>query len=173
MNRILKIPTANFVLIVTNLVLVIVLFVHADIVDAKMQEINAKIESLENVEAEDTVESTIDNVESTASEEQITASLLGTFKVTAYCHCEKCCGKSNGITATGSKVCANRTIAVDPKIIPLGSQIMIDGQIYIAEDVGGAIKGNRIDMYFPTHQEALDFGVQYKQISILQGGELS
>ena len=101
-------------------------------------------------------------------EPKVEAHHLGKFKITAYCHCEQCCGKSDGITATGSKVAPNRTIAVDPNIIPLGSQVMIEGQIYVAEDVGGAIDGNRIDVYFSTHQEALNFGVQYKHVSILK-----
>lgn len=92
---------------------------------------------------------------------------LGKFKISAYCHCSKCCGKSDGITATGTKVTANRTIAVDPKVIPLGSQVIIDGKIYIAEDVGGNIKGNRIDMYFPSHQAALNWGIKYKDVSII------
>lgn len=92
---------------------------------------------------------------------------LGTFKISAYCHCSKCCGKSNGITAIGVKVQANRTIAVDPNVIPLGSRVIIDGQTYVAEDTGGAIKGNRIDMYFPTHQAALNWGIQYRNVSLV------
>jgi 3D (Asp-Asp-Asp) domain-containing protein len=91
---------------------------------------------------------------------------LGNFKISAYCHCSKCCGKSDGITATGTKVQANRTIAVDPKVIPLGTKVIIDGQAYIAEDTGGHIKGNRIDIYFPTHQEALNWGVRTKSVSL-------
>ena len=93
---------------------------------------------------------------------------LGRFKVTAYCHCVKCCGKSDGITATGAKVKEGRTIAVDPDVIPLGSKIELDGHTYIAEDVGGAIKGNKIDLYFNTHNEALKWGVQYKYIKLLE-----
>lgn len=93
---------------------------------------------------------------------------MGWFKISAYCPCVQCCGKTDGITATGTQVSANRTIAVDPNVIPLGSKVVIDGHTYIAEDTGGAIKGNRIDMYFPTHQEALNFGVQYKNIEILK-----
>jgi 3D (Asp-Asp-Asp) domain-containing protein len=92
---------------------------------------------------------------------------LGNFKISAYCHCSRCCGKSDGITATGTKVTANRTIAVDPRVIPLGSKVVIDGQVYVAEDTGGAIRGNRIDMYFATHQEALNWGVQYRDVSII------
>ena len=53
----------------------------------------------------------------------------------------------------------NRTIAVDPRIIPLGSKVEINGRIYIAEDTGGAIKGNRIDMCVSSHSEAYAKGV--------------
>lgn len=98
---------------------------------------------------------------------------LGEFKLTAYCACEKCCGKAPGdpyygITAYGYQVTAGRTIAVDPDVIPIGSEVVINGHTYIAEDVGGAIKENRIDIYFNTHQEALEFGVQYAEVFINQ-----
>lgn len=87
-------------------------------------------------------------------------SLIGIFEATAYCPCTKCCGpNAKGITASGTKVQANRTIAVDPKVIPLGSKVHIEGfGDYIAEDTGGAIKGYKIDIYFPDHQSALNFG---------------
>lgn len=84
-----------------------------------------------------------------------------TFKVTAYCACEKRCGKTDGITATGTKATQGRTIAVDPNVIPYGTEIILNGNTYVAEDCGGAIKGNRIDMFFDNHQDALEWGVQY------------
>lgn len=86
---------------------------------------------------------------------------LGTFKLTAYCPCSKCCGKwANGITATGVTARANHTIAVDPRVIPYGSTVYIEGLgTYVAEDCGGAIKGNRIDIFYNTHSEALNSGV--------------
>ena len=90
--------------------------------------------------------------------------LLGTFKLTAYCACEKCCGKSDGITATGTKATANRTIAVDKTIIPYGTVVIINGNEYVAEDTGGAVKGNIIDIFFDDHEEALNFGVQYADV---------
>lgn len=90
-----------------------------------------------------------------------------TFVLTAYCACKKCCGKNDGITATGTKASEGRTIAVDPNKIPYGTKVVIDGQTYIAEDCGGAIKGNRIDLYFDSHQEALNFGRQTKEVTIL------
>ena len=90
---------------------------------------------------------------------------LGEFKLTAYCPCAKCCGKTDGITATGTTATEGRTIAVDPRVIPYGSTVTIyfsDGTLhsYIAEDCGGGIKGNRLDIYFNDHQTALQFGVQ-------------
>lgn len=83
-----------------------------------------------------------------------------TVTATAYCPCKKCCGKSDGITATGTKATAGRTIAVDPSIIPYGTEIIINGHTYIAEDTGGAVKGNRVDIFFDTHEEARQFGRQ-------------
>lgn len=93
---------------------------------------------------------------------------LGEFKITHYCACMKCCGKTDGITATGTKATANRTIAVDPKVIPLGSKVIIDDQEYIAEDVGGAIKTNRIDIFVNDHQEALNLGVKHSEVFIVR-----
>lgn len=83
-----------------------------------------------------------------------------TVTATAYCPCSKCCGKCDGITATGTKATAGRTIAVDPSIIPYGTKIIIAGNTYIAEDCGGAVKGNRVDIFFDTHEEAQKFGKQ-------------
>ena len=88
-----------------------------------------------------------------------------TVTVTAYCPCEKCCGEyANGYTATGEKATQGVTIATDPDVIPMGTEVEIDGHIYIAQDVGGAISGNRIDLYFDSHEDALQWGVQEKTV---------
>lgn len=93
---------------------------------------------------------------------------LGEFKITAYCPCTKCCGQwANGITSTGVTAQANRTIAVDSSVIPYGTRVLIDGNEYVAEDCGGAIKGKRIDIYFDTHKEALQWGVKYKNVYVM------
>ena len=92
---------------------------------------------------------------------------LGTFKITAYCSCEKCCGIwSDGYTATMTKPTEGRTVSVDPKVIPLGTEIIIDGKTYVAEDTGKSIKGNKLDMYFDSHETALSYGVQYENVYI-------
>lgn len=90
------------------------------------------------------------------------------YTATAYCSCEKCCGKwaKYNKTASGTTPKEGRTIAVDKNVIPLGSKVYIEGYgYYIAEDTGSAIKGNRIDIYFESHQEALNFGRRKVQIS--------
>lgn len=94
---------------------------------------------------------------------------LGTYKLTAYCSCKECCGKEPtdpwyGITATGSKVQDNFTIAVDPAVIPLGSYVQINGTVYHAEDTGKSIKGNIIDIYISDHETTKQFGVQYADV---------
>lgn len=106
---------------------------------------------------------------------------LGEFKITAYCSCEKCCGKwalnrpkdENGkdivYGSTGATLVAGTSIAVDPSVIPYGSQVEINGHTYTAHDTGGAIKGNRIDVYFDNHQDALNFGVQYAEVFLIGG----
>jgi 3D (Asp-Asp-Asp) domain-containing protein len=83
---------------------------------------------------------------------------LGEFTITHYCACSRCCGKSDGVTAKGTQATAGRTIAVDPEVIPLGTEVIIDGQSYIAEDTGGAIKGNKIDIFCDSHEEAINRG---------------
>lgn len=101
-------------------------------------------------------------------EQEKTQGKTETFIITAYCPCTKCNGKwAGGITSTGVKAQSKHTIAVDPKKIPYGTKVIIDGHTYIAEDCGGAIKGNRIDVYFDTHKEALNFGRQTKEVTIL------
>ncbi|MDQ0201111.1 3D domain-containing protein [Neobacillus ginsengisoli] len=91
-----------------------------------------------------------------------------TVKATAYtASCEGC----SGITATGVNIKANpdaKVIAVDPKVIPLGSKVYVEGVgEAIAADTGGAIKGNRIDVFVPSEQGAINFGVKYLKVTIL------
>ena len=90
-----------------------------------------------------------------------------TLIASAYCPCIKCCGKDDGITATGTKATAGRTIAVDPRVIPYGSKVIINGVTYIAEDCGGAIKSNKIDIFFNTHYEALQWGIRTVEAEVI------
>ncbi len=96
----------------------------------------------------------------------VTTASSGLYKVTAYCPCAKCCGKTNGITASGRKATANHTVAA-PSTFAFGTQIVINGKTYTVEDRGGAIQGNRIDVFVNTHSEALAWGVRYVNVEVL------
>ena len=61
---------------------------------------------------------------------------------------------------------AGRTIAVDPRVIPLGSKVRMNGREYVAEDTGGAIKGKRIDLFMGSHNEAMRFGKKLIEIYV-------
>ena len=107
----------------------------------------------------DEVKESIDNADKVAVKTHTPPAMaLGEYIITHYCPCEKCCGKTDAITATGTVATADRTIAVDPSVIPYGTEVIIDGKTYVAEDCGGAIKGNRIDIFCDSHQEAINRG---------------
>lgn len=103
---------------------------------------------------------------------------LGEYKLTAYCGCSKCCGKwgenrsldesGKPIVYTANQTIAKEgvTIAADISVLPYGTEVIIDGHRYIVQDRGGSITGNKIDIYFESHQAALEFGVQYKEVFI-------
>ncbi len=94
--------------------------------------------------------------------------LLGNFKLTFYCPCEICNGRSDAKTASGTTMAEGRTIAVDKSIIPLGSRVYIDGfGEFIAEDTGSAIIDDRIDICVYSHERAYELGVQYGDVYLL------
>lgn len=111
---------------------------------------------------------------------------LGEFVLTAYCPCAECCGEygisrpldENGdpiiYTASGARAEAGNTIAVDPDVIPYGSKVIIDingeKRIFTAQDTGGAIRENSIDVYFDTHEDAWDFGYKHGNIFLVKNG---
>ena len=85
--------------------------------------------------------------------------------VTHYDCCVSCCGKDDGITASGVQATPGVTVAVDPDVIPLGSDVLVDygdGEIhyYRADDIGAAIKGNKLDLCVSSHQEAINLGAR-------------
>jgi 3D (Asp-Asp-Asp) domain-containing protein/LysM repeat protein len=91
-----------------------------------------------------------------------------TVEATAYtATCEGC----SGITATGINLLENpnqKVISVDPSVIPLGSKVYVEGYgEAIAGDTGGAIKGNKIDVFIPSKQEAINFGRKQLKVTIL------
>ncbi len=81
------------------------------------------------------------------------------------------CRGCSGITKTGLNLKKNpslKVIAVDPNVIPLGSKVYVEGYGYaVAGDIGGAIKGNRIDVFVPTHSQAIQWGRKNVRVKVL------
>lgn len=156
------------------LTIVVVVFVIILMPKRKINDDNSTVTTTTLLSVESEPE-TLPQVENTTEvieliqEEPEPEYITETFKLTAYCPCMQCCGKTDGITASGTKATEGRTIAVDPNVIPFGTEVIINGHTYIAEDKGGAIKDNRIDVYFDSHQDALEFGVQYADVLIKIG----
>ena len=117
-----------------------------DQLDSEISELNIQISELER---------TVEFYESWQC--------LGEFKITYYWPGEDKYGTS---TATGATATEGRTIAVDPNIIPYGSEILIDGHVYVAEDTGSALKGNKIIDIF-VEDERMD--MFYTDIYIRRG----
>ena len=97
------------------------------------------------------------------------------FEVTAYCPCKKCCGpKAHGVTASGRHVSHNDSqfVAADTSVLPFHSKIVVPGYatngVVPVLDRGGAIKGNRLDVFFPTHQEALEWGRRMVEVIVIE-----
>lgn len=94
------------------------------------------------------------------------------MQVTAYCPCEKCCGKKrNGKTACGHKIKrGDRFIAAD-KRFPFGTEMIVPGynnsKPVKVLDRGSGIQGNRLDVFFDSHREALNWGVKYLSVKVL------
>lgn len=107
-----------------------------------------------------------ESIEETEAVEELES--LGEFRVTAYCNCEICCGKWSKYnkTKSGTTPKEGRTIAVYEDQIPLGTEVIINDRVYIAEDTGSAIKRDCIDIYFDSHDVAREFGVQYREVFV-------
>jgi 3D (Asp-Asp-Asp) domain-containing protein len=112
----------------------------------------------------------IPTVPSTAVGIGVSREPIGAFKITAY-HGSQVKGRKQAVTASGKIAAAGRTIAVDPRVIPMGTVVEIEGiGTRIAEDTGKDIKGKWIDLYATSLHEARKFGVKRKQVYIVKGG---
>lgn len=143
------------------------------IVEDGLTDANEYIESLEGQLA--AANMALDDLKS----DEYELAYLGDFKLTAYCSCEVCCeewalnrpkdeyGNSIVYTATGTVAKQGRTIGVDPKTIPYGTEVYIEGQgWFVAEDTG-SMNGQHIDIYMDSHDAALSFGANNGGVWIL------
>jgi 3D (Asp-Asp-Asp) domain-containing protein len=95
------------------------------------------------------------------------------MEVTAYCACPKCCGpNAQGITASGKLINYNdgKFVAADTSVLPFGTKLIIpgygDGPVEVI-DRGGAIKGNKLDVFYTSHEEALRWGRQKITVTVV------
>ena len=154
-KTVLKEHIPSFVALAVLLIFTIPVCVITEKISAQAVEVS---------EVTEVSEPTIEQEYTTAAAEREYIEVTATL--TAYCPCVKCCGKSDGITASGTQATAGRTVAVDTRLIPYGTEISIDGKTYVAEDCGGKVKGYTIDVFFDSHEEALNFGRQTKTVKI-------
>lgn len=132
-----------------------------------LQTNNIKVNQVLNVIADG---ETATNKEEEQSEKK-EPTVVKTFKVTATAFTANCKGCS-GVTSTGINLKKNpnvKIIAVDPKVIPLGTRVWVEGYgEAIAADKGGAIKGNKIDVFMPTKSKAYGWGRRTVTVKILE-----
>lgn len=111
------------------------------------------------------------SAEKEAEEQANKGTYIGRFRISFYCTGSCCNGSNSGITALGTSITPWYTVAVDPSVISLGSKIKIDGlsnSTFYCADTGGAIKGNRIDVAVSSHSEAMNLGIQYRDVYLVK-----
>lgn len=175
MNKIQKFLL--FILLVETLILPFVVHYHNQAHDIGNQSDEVKIESDVKYQSaedgslpgDDTYASGYASLQSLIDNEGISGLYdhKASFKVTHYCGCSKCCGKWNSgsendaVGAAGTKLIPYSSVAVDPSVIPFGTELHDEnGNTYIAQDTGSAIKGNRIDLFVGNHSKAIKLGVK-------------
>lgn len=132
------------------------------------QIIKEPVEKIVQVQKLPSSRSTTTTRETASTATPTTGGQAKIYRVTAYCPCAKCCGKhANGITAMGTAATQGRTVAA-PSNFSFGTKLLINGKTYVVEDRGGAIKGNRIDIYVNSHAEALKWGVKYLPVEVIK-----
>lgn len=118
-------------------------------IDFKIENKIANAEELAKSQSQTNKVIEVENNDNVLSEYEC----IGEFLLTGYDDCPLCQEEFVGTTALGVAPTVQHTVAVDPKVIPLGSHLLIDGIEYVAEDVGGAIKGYHIDIFVGSHEE--------------------
>lgn len=96
----------------------------------------------------------------------------GDWTLTGYCPCEQCSGEWGNSTSSGATAAQGRTVAVDPSVIEMGSGVIIGETMYMAEDVGGGVKGHHIDIYFQAHDDAAVFKKTGQEVYVVPPGEV-
>ncbi len=106
---------------------------------------------------------TVDSVQTTGKK----GTSVGIFETTGYCSCQSCSNGHN-LTYSGTVPQANHTISADITRFPIGTRLMINDIIYTVEDVGSSVHGNKIDIFYATHQEAWDHGINEEEVFLVE-----
>ncbi|MEK4565035.1 peptidoglycan-binding protein [Alkalihalobacillus sp. FSL R5-0424] len=137
---------------------------------AEVQEETAAEEPAQEQPVQEESAQAEESVEETQTSNQSSEATGQTIQVEATAYTANCAGCS-GVTATGIDLNANpnqKVIAVDPSVIPLGSRVYVEGYgEAIAGDTGGAINGNKVDLYMQSHGDAVSFGRKTINVTIL------
>jgi 3D (Asp-Asp-Asp) domain-containing protein len=93
------------------------------------------------------------------------------MRVTAYCACRRCCGKfADGITACGHKIRRGDAFAAADRKYSFGTEMIVagynNGKPIKVLDRGGAIRGNKLDVFFNSHKQARKWGVKYIDVKV-------
>lgn len=168
-----RIKTERFILVILIIICLLALIVSG--LDAEAKELHVKYLKYQNgrqaaIIHDRNVEIELLNMLLDQREEpKPKETYIGEFTVTFYCSCYKCCGKTDGITASGTIAQEGQTVAADWDALPPGTRIFIEGIGFrTVEDSGGWIKGNKLDVYMESHQVALDAGVVQAKVYIVE-----
>lgn len=167
-NMIKKSTIKNFIIAIAGLTILSLALSTLYIIELRDNKFNSsevtRLINKSKDERNEISELRMKNIElQTQLDEQSKWTFLGNFKLSHYgADCKGC----NNITATGTTATKNRTVAVDPSKIAYGSILKINGIEYVAEDTGGSIKGNKLDIYVGTEAQAKIDGVKYADVYI-------
>ncbi|WP_455148020.1 3D domain-containing protein [Clostridium sp.] len=116
-----------------------------------------------------TTENTDTNAAAEAQEAEAPAEIYaGRFTTTAYCSCRRCCRGGKNRTKSGTVPQAGHTISADLRVFPLGTKLRINGVVYTVEDSGSGIRGNKLDIFFNSHSQALQYGKRSADVYIVR-----
>lgn len=114
--------------------------------------------------AEETEEAAKAEAEAKEAELMASAEYLGTFKLTAYCNCARCCGTAGNATASGVMPTSGHTVAMGG--IEFGTKLLINGTVYTVEDRGTPY--GHVDIFMDSHEEALQFGMSSAEVYLIK-----
>ena len=142
-------------MILTAIVVAVSIFVYP-----QKNNVQTTRQAVQTVKSTQVISTSKSKVKTTYTSNEVARTLV--VGATAYCN--------DPITFTGVKPKVGRTIAVDPNVIPLGSRVYIPefNAVFIAEDTGGKIKGNRIDIYMKDYDTCMEWGIRDITIYILK-----